>query len=347
MMDRLFKLLGLLVLFGSLTLGWLMMAYQQFLERPLVLSGGQENILDIRPGSSLNAVAHQLAQRGFIEDARYFIWMARLRGLAAKIQAGEYVLESGITPPQLLQAMAEGRVRRYSITLLEGWSFRQMMTFIGDNPYLRHELKGLDEKAVMQAIGKPEESAEGRFLPETYQFTRGMSDTDLLQRAYKALHKHLEKAWAERAEGLPFKSPYEALILASIVEKETGKASERNEIAGVFVRRLQKGMRLQTDPTVIYGMGEAYDGNIRKKDLLTDTPYNTYTRRGLPPTPIAMPGADAIHAAVHPLEGKSLYFVSKGDGSHYFSATLEEHNQAVIKYQLKGKKRSFSSYKAN
>ncbi len=334
MKERLFRLLGALVLVGSLSAGWLLMSYQQFVDRPMALSADPVALL-VEPGSSVRSVARNLSRLGLVENGRYFVWMARLRGQAGSIQAGEYLVEPGTTPAQLLQMMVAGKVRQYSLTLLEGWDFRQMMAQIDASPNLDHRLTGLAPEAIMERLGHQGEHPEGRFYPDTYHFPRGLSDVEFLQRAYRAMAQRLEQEWPQRAEGLPLKSPYEALILASIVEKETGVTSERPEIAGVFVRRLQKGMRLQTDPTVIYGMGEAYDGNIRKRDLKQDTPYNTYTRKGLPPTPIAMPSGEALHAALHPDKGESIYFVSRGDGSHHFSATLEEHECAVVKYQIK------------
>ena len=342
MNTRVMKLIGILLLFGCLVLGWLWMDYQAFRENPLTV-GESSKLVTVTPGMSLNAVARNLQKQELIENYRLFVWMARLEGKTGRIQAGEYEVGAGMTPPQLLQQMVEGKVRQYAITLVEGITFREMLQQLGDHPYLRHELEGLDEEAVMAKIGHPDEHPEGRFLPETYHFPRGLSDLEFLRRAYQAMQERLDHEWAGREKGLPLKSPYEALILASIVEKETGLESERPEIAGVFIRRLQKGMRLQTDPTVIYGLGLDFDGNLRRRDLLSDTPYNTYTRRGLPPTPIAMPGADAIHAAVHPDDSDKLYFVARGDGSHYFSSTLEEHNRAVTDYQLKGRKQNYSS----
>lgn len=333
MRERLFKLAGVLILAGSFVAGWLLMSYQQFVDTPMVLLDGAPVTLQVSPGSSVKTIARTLQHQGLVQDSRYFVWMVRLRGKAARIQAGEYLVAAGMTPAQLLGDMVSGKVRQYSITLLEGWSFRQMMAEIDASPYLRHQLSGLSGDAVMTRLGREGEHPEGRFFPETYLFPRGLTDTEFLQRAYRAMAQRLEQEWSTRAEGLPLKSPYEALILASIVEKETGQPSERAEIAGVFVRRLKKGMRLQTDPTVIYGIGLKYDGNIRARDLEQDTPYNTYTRRGLPPTPIAMPGGEALHAALHPEMGDSLYFVSRGDGSHHFSASYEEHECAVKKYQ--------------
>jgi UPF0755 protein len=336
--DRLFKLVGMLVLLGSFALGWFWMSYQAFCDTPLALTQPEQYFV-IEPGSSVGGIASSLKEQGLIESSRMFRWMVRLSGEAQHIQAGEYLLTEGMTPAQLLQNMVHGKVRQYSVTLIEGHTFREMMQQINATPNLKHTLSGLSDSGIMARLGHPDEHPEGRFLPETYHFPRGMSDVEFLRRAYNALDDVLVKEWEQRDVGLPFKTSYEALILASIVEKETGLESERPQIAGVFIRRLEKGMRLQTDPTVIYGMGPDFDGNLRRRDLKRDGPYNSYTRRGLPPTPIAMPGADAIHAVMHPDEGDSLYFVAKGDGSHYFSATIEEHNKAVIKYQSRGRRR--------
>lgn len=342
MFRRIKQVLILVLLLGVMAGGWGVYHYQQFIHQPLNLQ--QEQTLLVKPGSSLRGIAGKLHKQGLLSDARLFVLMARLRGQAASMQAGEYALEPGLTPAGLLQKMVEGEVVQYGITLIEGWTFKQFRTAIEQSEQLKHSIQGMSDAEVMEKLGHGGEHPEGRFFPDTYHFTRGTSDVALLQRAYQAMQEQLELAWEGRDKDIPLKSPYEALILASIVEKETGQASERQEIAGVFTRRLLKGMRLQTDPTVIYGMGMPYEGsNIRRKDLRTDTPYNTYTRAGLPPTPIAMPGAGAIEAALHPKEGKSLYFVGKGNGYHHFSATLREHNNAVIKYQLNGRKRSFSS----
>ena len=260
-----------------------------------------------------------------------------------KIKTGEYLFEQGTTPDQLLKQIVKGATIQYSATIVEGLNFREMMEALQQNEHLEHILKGQKPAAIMALIGKPGEHPEGRFLSDTYYFPRGTTDVEFLKRAYNAMEDLLNEEWSKRDPEVPLKSAYEALILASIIEKETAVPSERSAISGVFVRRLNKRMRLQTDPTVIYGIGPKFDGNLRRRDLLNDTPYNTYRRRGLPPTPIAMPGVDAIKAALHPADGDTLYFVARGDGSHEFSATLEQHNKAVIKYQLKGRKRAFSS----
>ena len=332
---KLLKTLLLLLLLVGAAGGWLAWEYKTFTETPLTLS--EPLLLEVKPGSSVTAIAHDLRGHGLLEEPRYFTLLARLTDQGRKIKAGEFRLEPGLTPPELLALLVAGRSVEYSITLVEGWSFRQTLAAIRADPLLTHTLEGVDDAEIMKRLGHPGEHPEGRFFPDTYRFPRGESDLKLLKRAYDRMADVLAEEWAKKEEGLPLKSPYEALTLASIVEKETGQAAERPEIAGVFIRRLRKGMLLQTDPTVIYGMGEKFDGNIRRKDLRTDTPYNTYTRKGLPPTPIAMAGREAIHAALHPADGKTLYFVAKGDGSgaHYFSKTLKEHNRAVRKYQLK------------
>ena len=240
-----------------------------------------------------------------------------------------------LKPDDLLALLVSGKSVGYSLTLVEGWNIRQVRAAVAGHEALKQTLEGVDDVQLMELLGLPGEHPEGRFFPDTYRFTRGMRDLDFLRRAQRKMDRELAAAWAEKSEDAPLKSPYEALILASIVEKETGQADERPRIAGVFARRLRKGMKLQTDPTVIYGMGERFDGNIRRRDLREDTPYNTYVHAGLPPTPIAMPGREALLAAVNPAPGKAIYFVAKGDGSHAFSATLAEHNAAVRKYQLK------------
>lgn len=330
------RLIGILIISISFTLAWLMMDFNQFTERPLELPP-EGDVYTLKPGTSVSGLARELEHRGYLTDPLYLRLLARWKGLAHKIKAGEYRLRPGTTPEQLLEQLVAGKVTTYSLTLVEGWSFQQVLQALSRHQALQHTLEGLSGETIMQRLGYAGEHPEGRFLPDTYHFPRGSSDLDLLRRAYSSMAQLLEAEWQKREQGLPLNSPYEALILASIVEKETGLAEERPQIAGVFIRRLKKGMLLQTDPTVIYGMGADFDGNIRRRDLRRDTPYNTYLHKGLTPTPIAMPGADAIRAVLHPKPGKSLYFVAKGDGSHYFSDTLKQHNQAVRKYQLKKK----------
>lgn len=291
--------------------------------------------LDVPPGSTPARVFFGLEQRGVIERAswvrRYWQWQMP----DTILQVGEYRLAPGMTVRQLLSQLQRGEVVQRSVTLVEGWSFSQFRTALASAERLQHSLPDdWSNSRVMAELELEHDHPEGLFFPDTYQYTLGMSDRDILLRAYQRMQQELEAAWAQRAEGLPIETPYEALILASIIEKETGVPHERGEIAGVFTRRLQKGMRLQTDPTVIYGMGEDWQGNIRRSDLRRPTPYNTYTIDGLPPTPIAMPGRDSLLAAVNPTPGKSLYFVARGDGSHVFSSTLQEHNQAVRHFQI-------------
>ena len=335
-MKRYLYLLVLVLLLGAGTAAWVWQQYQAFLQTPIELPE-EGKIFQIKRGVSLSSVARELHQEGLLTSVRYFRWYARSKNLGGQIKTGEYLIESGLTPVGLLDLFVSGRTKRYTITLVEGWAFREMMARINREPNLKHELSGLTESEIMDRIGKPGIHPEGRFFPDTYVFTRESSDLELLQRAYRQMEEVLAQTWEERPEDVLLETAYEALILASIVEKETGKASERGEIAGVFTRRLKKNMKLQTDPTVIYGMGSEYQGNIRRKDLKQDTPYNTYVHKGLPPTPICMPGADAIRAAINPEPGSSLYFVARGDGSHQFSDTLKQHNAAVRKYQLGGK----------
>jgi len=328
------KLIGFTVLIGSLLLGWAWMQYEDFRNTPLTIA--QDSVIfEVPKGTNLAAVAQDLEEAGLIKEARYLQWYGRYTGQASRIRAGEYRLTNTMLPDDLLALLVSGKSVTYSLTLLEGWNLRQVRAAVAAHEALEQTLEGIDDKAVMTLLGLPGEHPEGRFFPDTYQFTRGMSDLEFLRRAQRMMDRELAAAWAQKAGGVPLKTPYEALILASIVEKETGQADERPQIAGVFARRLRKGMKLQTDPTVIYGMGERFDGNIRRADLTEDTPYNTYVHTGLPPTPIAMPGRGALLAAVNPAPGKAIYFVAKGDGTHAFSATLAEHNAAVRKYQLK------------
>ena len=344
--DRYLKLIGLLLILISFASAWLIMDYRSFVETPLKVSEQGLNYI-VPSGTSLTHIANDLAEKGIIDKPNMLIWMGRIQGKSNNLKAGEYNIVRGMTPEMFLNMLIGGKVVQYTITFIEGWTFKQVRAHLLNDANIIHTIKGLDDDEVMNRIGLPGRYPEGLFLPETYHFVRGTTDIDILKRANRSLENLVNTAWQERAADLPYKSEYEALIMASIIEKETGKPEERDEIAGVFVRRLKKHMRLQTDPTVIYGLGEEYDGNLRRRDLLNPTPYNTYLKRGLPPTPIAMPGKAAILAALHPHKGKSLYFVARGDGTHYFSDTLEAHNKAVIKYQLHGKRKPFSSYKQN
>ncbi|HEB58335.1 MAG TPA: endolytic transglycosylase MltG [Gammaproteobacteria bacterium] len=344
MKQTAYRFIALAIVTLSLGAGWLWWEYQVFLDAPLQGVAAEGELLEVEPGSNLTRLSQSLHARGWLRNPGYWLWYARWNG-RGDIMVGEYRVTPEDTPRSLLTRLNEGKVAQYSLTVVEGWTFSQLREAIAGHPVLEETLTGLPDETVMAQLGRPGMHPEGRFLPDTYHFPRGTTDVAFLQRAMRAMDRVLAEEWEARAVGLPFRDPYEALILASIVEKETGVASERQLIAGVFVRRLTRRMRLQSDPTVIYGMGERYDGNIRRRDLLRDTPYNTYRRHGLPPTPIALPGRDAIRATLHPDEGDALYFVARGDGSHYFSSTLEEHNEAVIRFQLKGKRRAFSSYR--
>ncbi|MDX1694056.1 MAG: endolytic transglycosylase MltG [Ketobacteraceae bacterium] len=296
-------------------------------------------VLEVAKGDSIYHVARELKQRGLLEGVRLFAYYARYMDMATRIKAGEYQLQPGVSLHQLLEQLVEGDVIQYSVTLVEGHTTREYLARLAaeDKLIRSDELAEMlsDPGLLMAALGKPDVHPEGQFFPDTYFFVKGATALDILERAHERMVSVLQEEWENKGKDLPYESPYEALIMASIIEKETGVESERPDIAGVFVRRLQKRMRLQTDPTVIYGLGDAYQGNITRRHLKQKTPYNTYVIAGLPPTPIANPGREAIHAALHPAEGKTLYFVARGDGSHVFSETLEEHNRAVRQYQLK------------
>jgi UPF0755 protein len=260
-------------------------------------------------------------------------WLVRLSGKSAQIKAGRYTLTQAITPWQLLDMLTKGEATLAAVSVIEGWTFKQFRAAVNGNPDVEHDTLNLSDAEILQRIGASEIHAEGLFFPDTYYFSVGSSDLPLFKRAYQTMQQRLQVAWLERSPGLPLQTPYQALTLASIVEKETGAASDRDKIAAVFINRLRKGMLLQTDPTVIYGMGENFDGNLRKRDLTSDTPYNTYTRAGLTPTPISLPGRAALQAVLHPAPIDALYFVARGDGSSEFSNNLTAHNNAVNRYQ--------------
>jgi UPF0755 protein len=308
-------------------------AYIQFADSPLAPLPAAVTI-DVPMGTQLPGILRELEhQRIRTGSSLYWRVLARQLGVAGKLHAGEYALEPGLSPRALLTKMAAGDVIQHHFTIVEGWTFAQLREALARDPGLKPSLAAVDDAGVMRQLGAADTLPEGWFLPETYNYVKGMDDADILRRARKAMQDALDKLWNSRAPDLPLVSPYQALILASIVEKETARADERPLIAGVFLHRLKTGMKLQTDPTVIYGLGAAYDGNLRRADLDTDTPFNTYTREGLPPTPIAMPGAASLAAALHPASTDALYFVARGDGSHEFSATLEAHNRAVMRFQ--------------
>jgi len=319
-------LAGLLV-FGAV--GW-------WLHEPLKLQpqpGSQVVDLEIEPGTPAQRVADVVAASGVDVSPQLLHAWFRLSGQARQIKAGSYEITQGMTPRSLLSMMVRGEESLKTVVIVEGWNFRQVRAALQKSEALKPDSQALSPEAIMAQLGKPGVHPEGRFFPDTYTYAKGSSDLAVLKRAARAMDRRLEAAWALRAADTPLKTPDQALILASIVEKETGKPADRPEIGGVFSNRLRIGMLLQTDPTVIYGLGEQFDGNLRKRDLLADTPYNTYTRAGLPPTPIAMPGKASLLAAVQPASTKSLYFVARGDGSSHFSSSLDEHNRAVNKYQ--------------
>jgi len=300
--------------------------------------------MQVEPGASVRSVLSDLATRGAVRHARAMALYLRLTGRKPRIQAGEYELLPGASPQQLLELFEQGRVVLEQLTIIEGSTFLDLRRTLDHHPAVTHALRGKSDAAVMTALGHAGEFPEGRFFPDTYRFAAKTADADILGMAYTNMQRVLETSWAQRSSNLPFQTPYEALTLASVVEKETGLPAERPRIAGVFVSRLRKGMRLQSDPTVIYGLGSSYDGSIHTRDLIADTPYNTYTRPGLPPTPIALPGRESILASVRPQESGELYFVATatGDGGHHFSRTLEEHNAAVKSYydRLRSQQRS-------
>ncbi|QQS55069.1 MAG: endolytic transglycosylase MltG [Candidatus Competibacteraceae bacterium] len=327
-------LTALALVAGAVTLGF-HADYRRFLDTPLgVPTGGL--VLEVKSGMGIGAIARELQrQPGLLRSAFYLEVYARFNGLAPRLKIGEYALAPGMTPRDLLERIATAQVIQYPLTVVEGWTFQQLRQALAAHPKIARTLREANDAEIMARLDRPGQHPEGWFFPDTYHFPAGFTDEAFLRRALVAMEQHLTRAWGQRAADLPLDDPYQALILASIVEKETGLAAERPAIAGVFARRLREGMLLQTDPTVIYGLGAAFDGDLRRRDLVTDTPYNTYTRKGLPPTPIALPGADALAAAVRPADGEALYFVADGQGGHVFSKTLDEHNRAVRRYQLR------------
>jgi UPF0755 protein len=305
-----------------------------FLISPLHINKA-DTAIEIEPGSSLRSIAFQLVDDKVLNEPWRFIILAKILGQSRKLRPGNYNLNPNITPYQLLLSFVEGRATEGSITFIEGQDLQSMLDKIKANDAIKKTMKPYDTKAIALALGISIDSVEGQLFPDTYYFSRNTPDIEILRRAYKAMQKKLNYEWERRAQDVPYKNSYEALIMASIIEKETGKSIEAGQIAGVFLHRLKIGMKLQSDPTVIYGLGKKFNGDLTKKDLMTDTPFNTYTREGLPPSPITMPSLVSIRAALHPTKTDALYFVGKGDGTHYFSASLSEHNEAVKRYQLK------------
>jgi UPF0755 protein len=333
MRTALSLLLLLVLLAAAAWLAWFGLGWQ--MDQPAAST--QPLRVQVAPGSSLRSTLMALQQQGALRHAHLVELYLRLHGPAPRLQSGTYELSPHASAREVLDQLINGRVVLESVTVVEGWSFAQMRAALDAHPDVAHQLRGLSAQQLMEALGHPGEPAEGRFFPDTYRFAAGTSDRRILERAYERMQAELDAAWSSRAPELPLANPDEALILASIVEKETGREDERPKVAAVFVNRLRLGMRLQSDPTVIYGLGEGYDGHIHSRDLETDTPYNSYTRSGLPPTPIALPGAAALQATLHPAASDALYFVAtgNGDGTHQFSATLAEHDVALRAYLRK------------
>lgn len=335
-MKRVLSILLIIVLaaliIGLAAAAWLWRDYQQFLNQPLPVA---DQVFDVATGARYPELVQELQARDLTEASWHWRLLGRMDERAGQIRAGEYLFQQDLTPGEILAQLAAGRVRLHRFTLIEGWTIHQLRAALAANEVLIDRHSDLDDQALMQALGR-NGHPEGRFLPETYSFPRGHSTLDLLSEAARAMDQALEKAWQRRDMGLPLKDEYQLLIMASIIERETGHPDERDLVAGVFTNRLNTGMRLQTDPTVIYGLGPEFVGRLRRVHLRTDTPYNTYTRHGLPPTPIAMPGRDSLLAAAHPADTDYLYFVSRNDGSHVFSTNLADHNRAVNRYQRGG-----------
>ncbi len=332
-LKRTLQALAAAAIVGAIGIVVIALHVREFLVTPVSVPQEGVDFL-IAPGTPFATVSRELEDAGIVSDGYLLRLYARSTGRAADVQAGEYRIEPGMTPADLMQTFTSGQVKLYSFTIVEGWNHRELLAALHEHPAISVTMSAEDWPALLADLGAETRWPEGLFLPETYRFARGTPERTVLKQAYRLMQSVLAEEWRERAAGTPLASPYEALILASIVEKETARADERQRIAGVFLRRLEKRMRLQTDPTVIYGIGAGFNGNLTRRDLRTDTPYNTYTRHGLPPTPIAMPGRAAIHAALNPAAGNALYFVATGlgDGSHAFSATKDEHDAAVREY---------------
>lgn len=325
LIKRLITLAVLLALMGTGGLAW-------YGNRPLQIESLPKT-LNVAPGTNLRSLSTLLEREGMVGNAQVFWLLGRVLGKAGALKVGVYVIDKPLTPLELYALIQRGEASQAMVQFIEGWNWREVRAVLAAQPMLKHESASMSEAEILQAIGAKESHIEGLLFPDTYFYAPHTADLGVLRRAYLRQHQKLMAAWENRASGLPYRTPYEALIMASIVEKETGVAFERPKIAGVFLNRLRLGMRLQTDPTVIYGLGDRFDGNLRKIDLQRDTPYNTYTRAGLPPTPIAMPSEAAIQAALNPARTDALYFVARGDGTHVFSSTLEAHNRAVNRYQ--------------
>ncbi|MBX2807620.1 MAG: endolytic transglycosylase MltG [Cellvibrionaceae bacterium] len=339
-MSRIINVMGCGVVVGMLLLTISAYLCNRWVNTPIDIAAN--SLVDVQAGDTLTKISRQLYDQGIIQWPRLWVLYARLTQRTA-IHVGEYALPAVVTPDQLLSLLQSADVLSYSVTLVEGKTFADFLQTLQAQEKLSITLADKMPQDILSIIGVDSAHPEGWFFPDTYHYTRNTRDVDILRQAYQKMQSVLAEQWQQRSENLPYNTPYEALIMASIIEKETGVAAEREQIAGVFVRRLRRGMRLQTDPTVIYGLGAAYQGNLRRRHLLQKTPYNTYTINGLPPTPIAMPGREAIYAALHPADGDSLFFVAKGDGSHQFSATLAEHERAVKHFQIEKRAKNYRS----
>lgn len=333
LLGRITTALLLVILLAGFSLAYLWFSFTSWLNTPLAVPQ-QGFHYELDSGKSLSHLSQDLASKKVLEHPRWLNWYARFYH-KEKIHPGEYLLNTDLTPISLLEKLNKGDVVLHQVTFLEGWTFKQVIDALNTEPEIKHLLADKSDSKRLEILNLPISHPEGWFFPDTYRFSRGTSDVEILTQAYNAMRKNLNELWINKADNLPYRNDYEALIMASIIEKETGHEGERDKIAGVFVRRLQIGMPLQTDPTVIYGMGDAYKGKISREDLKRPTPYNTYTIQGLPPTPIAIPGKASLYAALHPDAGKSLYFVAKGDGTSVFSDSLIDHQRAVVRYQLK------------
>lgn len=330
--------LSALVIAISIAITLLSIYFKDYANRPLSSNAKDVNLI-IEPGMSFKEASQQLSERGLIKEKLLWEIFGRFSGATNSIKAGEYTLSTSLTPVQLLNKLIKGDTIQFTLTVIEGWTFKQLWEAVKQHDKITHTVNSPED--LLKKLDFKNHHPEGWFYPDTYHFPAGTTDVEFFQRAFKHMVKVLDEEWSDRKEGIPLKSPEEALTLASIIEKETSVEEERTMVAAVFTTRLKRGMRLQTDPTVIYGMGESFDGNIRRKDLKADTPYNTYLHKGLPPTPIALPSRASIAAALRPADSEVVYFVSKGDGTHHFSATYEEHREAVIKYQLNGNKNRY------
>lgn len=340
MLKRFLKFIIYTFIAGLLTLAFCMFTFNNWLNHPLKL--GEETVVRINAGDTLSKLSYQLEKDNILTHPQWLILYARVTKQTG-LEVGEYKLPAQITPKLLLETLRDGDVVSYQVTLVEGKTFKDFMAVLSKQEKLESTLKDKSFDDIKKQLELDIDHPEGWFYPDTYQYVAGSSDVDILLRAHSKMKTVLDEEWLKRSKDVPYKNAYEALIMASIIEKETGVARERAEISGVFARRLQKGMRLQTDPTIIYGLGDTYKGNIRRRHLTQKTPYNTYVINGLPPTPIAMSGRAAINAALNPAEGRTLFFVAKGDGSHQFSETLKQHNKAVQEYQIKNKVKNYRS----